>query len=138
MAARGLAMILGLIGGLLVSIGGLVSLLSASVRSLSGSTTGFLSGPVVSFLVAFVLGLLILWASRPRWWWWPGRRLFNGVLLVVLGVLAWVFAGGSVLTVIGALLTIVAGVVLPLEGFVGAVFGRGRLFRRRLFRRGFW
>src|SRR5215469_16007685 len=107
---RSVAVVLGTVGGLLVLLGGSIKFwltwLSAPSLSLDGLGLGLLA--------TLLLGLFILFTARPRWWWWPGRRFFNALVLVVLGALAWWVSDGFVLTALGAVLTIVAGLILPI------------------------
>ncbi len=133
MARRSFATTIGFIGGVAVLAGGLLGLVTSLLAHVSSPGIESLVGAFFGFIAATVLGLVILWVCRPRWWWWPGRRLVNGVLMIVLGVLAWVVAGGAFLTVLGAIITIVAGVLLPVEGFFLGAFGPRRFFHRRLF-----
>ncbi|HEV2316877.1 MAG TPA: hypothetical protein VGV89_04805 [Thermoplasmata archaeon] len=134
MFGRSLATVLGLIGGILVILGGVVEFLMAVAGGFSGGSFAQVWGVLVPMLLAGTLGLFILLSSRPRIWWWPGRRMFNSIVLIFLGVLAWVLIAGSVLVEFGAVFAILAGVVLPLEGLVAGAFGRGSwLFRRRWF-----
>lgn len=131
MARPSIASLLGFAGGVCVLLGGLLAFLTAALGAVGSRSLGLLAGPVFTLVAAAVLGFLILFTCRPRLLWWPGRRLFNGVLLIVWGLLAYLFAAASLLGTIGAVLAIVAGVVLPLEGFASGFFGRRHLLRRR-------
>lgn len=133
MTGRSVAVVIGFLGGLLVLLGGLVRFVLALAGGVGSSSAATLGGPLLGACGILLLGLLILFTARPRFWWWPGRRLFNGILLIAFGALAWIFAGGSLLVLFGSVLTLVAGVILPLEGYVMSAFGLNRLFRRRWF-----
>lgn len=132
MLGRSVALILGALGGVLILIGGFVAFLLS--LGASGLTGGSAAGHGSWLLLAgtLILGFLVLLTCRPRLFWWPGRRLFNAVILVVLGLVTWVAFGGFAVTAIGALLTVAAGVVLPLEGLLtGTLREAGRLVHRR-------
>ncbi len=131
MFRRGISSLLGFLGGILVLVGGLVAFVLAAVREVGTRSFGLLAGPLLGLLVAAVLGFLIVFTCRPRLLWWPGRRLFNGILLIVWGVLAYLFAAASLLGVVGAVLAVLAGVILPFEGLASGFFGRRHLFPRR-------
>lgn len=130
MVGRNLATTLGSIGGYVVLLGGILTFAAAWVRA----PTLSLGGPWFPFLATSILALLILFTSRPRLMWWQGRRLFNAFILVVLGALTWLLFGGSVVTTIGAIVTVVAGILLPIEGDILNVLGLRRpWYRRRWF-----
>lgn len=127
---RNLATTLGSIGGYVVLLGGILTFVSAWLRA----PTLFLAGPWFPFLATAILALLILFTSRPRLVWWQGRRLFNAFILVVLGALVWLLFGGSIVTTIGAIVTIIAGIILPIEGGLFSALGLRRpWYRRRWF-----
>jgi hypothetical protein len=129
MAGRGYASLIGLVGGLLIVVGGLIALLGRLAGPAAGSI-GAAAGSVVFPLIVFVLGFVVLVVARPRLFWWPGRRTFNALLLIGLGILSWIFAGSSLLVVLGAILAMVAGVVLVVEGFYPRSFSARRWFHR--------
>jgi hypothetical protein len=131
MFRRSVALLVGLVGGICVILAGLLSFATSALGSVGQRTGGLLLSGVFGLLLTLILGVIILFTCRQRIFWWPGRRLFNGILLVFLGVLALLFVAPSALLVVGALLTVVAGVLLPVEGAVSGVLGRGHLFRRR-------
>lgn len=134
MVGRSFAVVVGFLGGLAVLLGGFLSFLSVLARVPLSSVTWVSFSVALTFLGTVVVGFLILLTSRPRFWWWPGRRLFNGIWLIALGVLAWILAGGFIVSLAGAVLTVIAGVMLPLEGAVFSAFNwRRRWFRRRWF-----
>lgn len=131
---RSVATILGTLGGLAILVGGLLQFVLRWSVSAGSPSAGALVSGLLALLLAGVLGFFVLISCRPRLWWWPGRRLFNAVWLIVLGAVAWILLGGSLLTNVGALLTIVAGVVLPFEHLVGRGLGiQGGWLRRRRF-----
>lgn len=129
MFGRSLATTVGSIGGWVVLLGGVVTFFLGWVHS----PTSTLAGPWIPFLGTAILALVILFTSRPRLVWWQGRRLFNGIILVVAGALVWALFGNSVITAVGAAVTVFAGVLLPTEGWVFRAIGlRRRLFHRRI------
>lgn len=127
MAGRGVASLIGLVGGLLIVVGGLVALLG----QLSGgiSATGAVAG-LLAPLAVFIVGFVVLVVARPRLFWWPGRRTFNALILIGLGVLTWILSNASLLVVVGAVLAMIAGVALVLEGFIPRQWGIRRWFQR--------
>lgn len=126
MAGRGFASLIGLVGGLLIVGGALITLLG---RLSSGAVGGVgTSGLLVPFIV-LALGFGVLVVARPRLFWWPGRRTFNALLLVGLGLVVWALSSANLLAVIGAFLSILAGIVLVVEGFFPRSLGLRRWFR---------
>ena len=132
MPGKSFATILGFIGGLSVVAGGLLRFLAFTPRALSSGAGSTLLAALAPLLGAIVLGGLVVWVCRPRFWWWPGRRLFNGILLVVLGAAVWIVLGGSILFLVGGLLAILAGIFLPIEGLFLRHVRPRRLLTRRL------
>ncbi len=131
MPGKSFATILGFVGGLAVVAGGLIRFLAFVPRAISSASGSGLAIALAPLLGAFVLGGLMVWVCRPRIWWWPGRRLFNGILLVVLGAAVWILLGGSILFLVGGLLAILAGIFLPIEGMFLRVSRPRRLLARR-------
>ena len=132
MPGKSFATILGFVGGLSVVAGGLLRFLVFTPRAISSGAVSPLLTPLAPLLGAIVLGGLVVWACRPRFWWWPGRRLFNGILLVVLGAAVWILLGASILFLVGGLLAILAGILLPIEGMLLRHARPRRLLARRL------
>ena len=131
MTRRSWAAVVGLFGGILVFTGGLIRFLSSVSGLLSSPNASELFSAFLPFVVTAALGLVVLWVCRPRLWWWPGRRLWNAVLLI--GLLIWFVSSLSIVTLVGIVLVIVAGFLLLLEGLVFAHLRPRGLFRRRLF-----
>lgn len=129
MAGRSVATIIGSIGGYLILLGAVVTFVLTWVYS----PTLSIAGPWIPFFASALVALFILFTTRPRLIWWQGRRLFNAVVLLVLGVLAWLLSGGSVIAEVGAILVILAAIVLPVEGELLRALGLRRPWYRRLF-----
>jgi hypothetical protein len=115
MAHRGVAGLLAGVGGLLILLGGIVGFLRGVAVGLTAHQVGpGFDGLELGF-VAGVLGILILvvsgysQVSRPR------GHLGEGIILLVLGLAAWLFIGGLLETV-GGFLAALAGLILLVEG----------------------
>lgn len=132
MTNRSVALVLGFMGGLLILLGGLLRLLGELPQAVSAPMAMRLLSTLSFVLATVVLGVIVLWVCRPRVWWWPGRRLLNGILLVVMGAVTWLLLGGELLTVLGAVLAVLAGLLLPLEGLVSGGWRPRRSLARRL------
>jgi hypothetical protein len=128
MAVRSAASIAGFVGGILLLLGGVVTFLTGL-----GPQGERLIGAAGAAVVAVVLGLLVVMVSRPRFWWWTARATVNGVLLLVLGVVAWVLVGDGLLAEVGAFLAVLAGVLMLVSVAVGGPFGWRRRTARRYF-----
>lgn len=103
---------LGLLGGALIALGGLVSLLLGAADLILGHPIGAINAASEA-VVLFVLGGLALffaWLSHRDW---STRPLASGVLLVVVAVIGWVVVGigSSLLALIGSLFVFLAGVL---------------------------
>lgn len=106
----------GLLGGALIALGGLVSLLVGTADLILGRPAGAL-GAVTDAVILFVVGGLALffaWLARHEW---SSRPLASGVMLVVLAFVGWALVGfgESLLVLIGALFVLLAGVLFLLE-----------------------
>lgn len=106
----------GLLGGVLIALGGLVSLLIGAADLILGRPLGAL-GAASEAVVLFVVGGLAIffaWLGRHEW---SSRPLAGGILLVVLAVLGWIVVGvaGDLLALIGSLFVFLAGVLYLLE-----------------------
>lgn len=106
----------GLIGGLLIAIGGLVSLAVGAADLVVGRSMGALNSASEGVVLLVVGGLAVFfaWLGHRAW---SSRPLASGVLLVVLAVLAWavVGVGANLLALVGSLFVILAGVLYLLE-----------------------
>ena len=129
MVGKGVPTAVGFVGGLLVVLGAG----SALRRALAGTGGTFSStalfGPAAVAVFAGVLGLMVLFFSRPRILWWRGRLLFNGLILIVVGAVLLIVVPLGLLIEIGAVLAILAGAIFAIESFAP----RRSLFRRSWF-----
>jgi hypothetical protein len=106
----------GLLGGVLIALGGLVSLIVGAADLVLGRPFGALGAASEAVLLFVVGGLAIFfaWIGRREW---SSRPLASGVILVVLAVLGWlvVGVGADLLALIGSLFVFLAGVLFLLE-----------------------
>ena len=106
----------GLLGGALIILGGLVSL----ILGLADFVTGHLIGAVNAdsqAIVLFVVGGLaafFAWLGHREW---STHPLSAGVLLVALALIGWlaVGVGANVIGLVGALLVFLAGILFVLD-----------------------
>jgi hypothetical protein len=115
MVQRGLVAVLGAIGGILVILGGILGFLLSLGDQGFGPRFGMDSGALVYGIVAVILGFLILVFSGYTHFRGADRSIVGGVILIVLGVIAWAVVGGWVLVAIGAVLAVLAGLLLCFE-----------------------
>jgi len=106
----------GLLGGGLILLGSLVSILVGVVDLAIGRPFGALNSATLA-VVLFVVGGLVLfftWLARRDW---NDRPIASGVMLVVLSVVGWAFLGlgENVISLVGALFAFVAGVLYLVE-----------------------
>lgn len=106
----------GVLGGVLIALGGLVSLVVGAADLILGRPFGALSA-ASDAVVLFVLGALAIffaWLGRRDW---SSRPLASGVLLVVLAALGWIVVGvgAELLPLIGSVFVFLAGVLFLLE-----------------------
>jgi CHASE2 domain-containing sensor protein len=111
-----LGYIFGLLGGGLIALGGLVSLVTGTVDLAMGRAFGAVAA-TTDAVVLFVIGglaMLFAWLSRHEW---SSRPLASGVVLVVLSVIGWAVFGVGVnlIAVIGTILVFLAGILFLLE-----------------------
>jgi len=106
----------GLLGGALIALGGLVSLIVGTADLLLGRPIGAI-GAASNAVVLFVIGGLAMffaWLARHDW---SSRPLASGVLLVVLAVVGWAIVGidASLLALVGSLFAFLAGVLFLVQ-----------------------
>lgn len=106
----------GLLGGALIALGGLVSLIVGTADLLLGRPLGAI-GAASAAVVLFVVGGLAMffaWLGRHDW---GTRPLASGVLLVVTAVMGWAIVGidANLLALIGSLFAFLAGVLFLIE-----------------------
>jgi hypothetical protein len=102
----------GLLGGLLIGIAGLLSLVASAVFLVLGRPFGALGYGAEGVLLLVIGGLAALFAHL-GYRSWRGHPLSGGVLLIVTAVLAWavVGLGPNVLAILGALFVFLGGVL---------------------------
>lgn len=107
---------LGLLGGILIALGGLVSLAIGTADLVMGRSIGALAAGSEGVVLLVVGGLAVFfaWLGRRAW---SARPLASGILLVVVAVLAWAVVGveGNLLALVGSLFVVLAGVLFLLE-----------------------
>lgn len=106
----------GLLGGGLIALGGLVSLIVGTAELFLGRPNGAI-GAASNAVVLFVVGGLAMffaWLARHDW---SARPFSSGVLLVVLAVVGWAIVGidASLLALIGSLFAFLAGVLFLIQ-----------------------
>ena len=113
---RRLGFMFGLLGGALIALGGLVSLVASAAdmfvgRMFAAANAGSLG------LVLFVVGglaLLFSWLGRRNW---KDRPLVSGVMLVVIAAIGWgvLGFGANLIALIGAIFVFLAGILYLVE-----------------------
>lgn len=111
MVQRSVVTLLAAFGGFLVILGGILGFLLSYGPYGYGPRFGMANIAVLAAL-AVVFGLVILVYSGVTHFRGPERSLTGGVVLVVLGLLAWAIAGAWLLVAVGSFLTVLAGVIL--------------------------
>lgn len=109
---RSLGFGFGLLGGALVILGGLVTLVLGAADLVAGRPLGAITAGS-SALIMFVIGALALFFAYLGHRAWKDRPVASGVMLAVTGVLGWVVLGfgTNVVSVLGALLVFLAGIL---------------------------
>jgi hypothetical protein len=102
----------GLLGGGLIVLAAIVSLVVGAVDLVTGRTFGALSAGTEA-VVLFVVGALALLFAYLAHRSWKDRPIVSGVLLVVIAAVGWgvLGFGGSVIALIGAIFVFLAGVL---------------------------
>ena len=107
---------LGLLGGILIGLGGIVSLLLGTADLILGHPIGALSAASEGVLLLVVGGLAVLfgWLGHRSW---SGHPITSGVMLILVAVIGWVLVGigSSLLGLIGSLFVFLAGVLYLLD-----------------------
>jgi hypothetical protein len=106
----------GLLGGGLIALGGLVSLLIGTADILLGRPYGAI-GAASAAIVLFVVGGLAMFFAWLGHRDWSSRPLASGVLLVVIAVVGWFVVGidSNLLALIGSLFVFLAGILYLVE-----------------------
>lgn len=102
----------GLLGGVLIGLGGLVSLLLGTADLILGRPIGALNAASEGVLLLVVGGLALLfsWLGHRSW---ASHPITSGVMLVLVAVIGWVVVGigSSLLGLVGSLFVFLAGVL---------------------------
>ena len=106
----------GLLGGVLIAIGGLASLVLGTVELVLGRPHGALNAASEAVLLLVVGGLAIFfaWLGHGDW---RLRPISTGVVLAVLAFLGWlvVGVGANLLALLGSLFGFLGGVLFLVE-----------------------
>jgi hypothetical protein len=102
----------GVLGGVLIALGGLVSLVLGTADLILGRPIGALNAASEGVLLLVVGGLALFfsWLSHGSW---SGRLVTSGVMLILVAVIGWIVVGigSSLLALIGSLFVFLAGVL---------------------------
>jgi hypothetical protein len=106
----------GLLGGGLILLGALVSLVTGAIDLVASHPFGAL-GAMSAAVILFVVGGLALFFAYLGHRAWSDRPLASGILLVLLAGIGWLVLGlgGNVIALIGALFVFLAGVLMLIE-----------------------
>jgi hypothetical protein len=112
----------GLLGGVLIALGGLVSLVLGTADLILGRPIGALNAASEGILLLVVGGLALLfsWLSHHSW---SGRLVTSGVMLILVAVIGWIVVGigSSLLALIGSLFVFLAGVLYLVDPAARAI-----------------
>jgi len=113
---RGLGYGFGLLGGVLLLVGSLVSFLFGVVDLATGHPFGALAAATLGVLW-LVIGALALFFAYLGYHGWSDRPLASAVLLVVLAVVGWAFLGlgANVVVLVGGLFALLGGVLFLVQ-----------------------
>jgi hypothetical protein len=106
----------GLLGGALIALGGLVSLVAGAADMIVGHTFAAASAGSLA-IVLFVVGglaLLFSWLGHRNW---KDRPLVSGVMLVVIAAIGWgvLGFGANLIALIGAIFVFLSGMLYLVE-----------------------
>jgi amino acid transporter len=124
MVQRSLVTLLAALGGILVILGGILGFF-LSFAPYGVGVCGYgqhycgSAYVVVIAALAVLFGLVILVYSGFTHLRGAERSLTGGVVLVILGIIPWVIAGGWLLVALGSFLTVLAGLILLAEILLG-------------------
>ncbi len=114
----GVSTLLGLLGGVLVLLGVIIGGILGGVTSLiTGNGRGFFD-LLYNGLILLVLGVLILAFTAYARAHPPPDKAAGGIIVLIVSAIAWFFSGGVgflVISTIGAILGILAGILFLLE-----------------------
>lgn len=103
---EGLARILAIIGGIVIVVEGVLGMLNRSVAKVVNLAFLDALGAIIFGIIAIVIGLLVLISTGVL----SSKKAkvgFNGVVILVLGILGIIFA-----STIGGVLVIIAGILM--------------------------
>jgi hypothetical protein len=107
---------LGLLGGVLIGLGGIVSLLLGTADLILGHPIGALNAASEGVLLLVIGGLALLfsWLGHRSW---SGHPITSGVMLILVAVIGWIVVGigSSLLGLVGSLFVFLAGVLYLLD-----------------------
>lgn len=106
----------GLLGGGLILLGALVSVVTGTVDFVTQHMFGAL-GAMSAAVILFVVGGLALFFAYLGHKAWSDRPLVSGILLVLLAGIGWLALGlgANVIALVGALFVFLAGVLFLIE-----------------------
>ncbi len=106
----------GLVGGLLIALGGVVSFAFGVADLVVGRSFGALNA-MSETVILFVVGGLAAFFAWLGYRDWSSRPLASGVLLVVMAVLGWavVGVGANLLALVGSLFVFLAGILYLID-----------------------
>jgi hypothetical protein len=112
----------GLLGGLLIVVAAIVSVMVGTVDLATGRTMGALDAGSEAILL-FVVGALGLFFSYLAYRSWSDHPITSGILLVVIAVIGWgvLGLGGNVIALVGALFVFLAGLLFLLQPALSSV-----------------
>ena len=110
-----LAYVFGLAGGALILLGSLATLIFGMMELVVGHPMGWLASTGTAFVLLVVGGLAMFLAYLAQHD-WSARPMTSGIVLAALAVVSWAFLGlgANVVTVVGALLVFLAGLLLAI------------------------
>jgi hypothetical protein len=119
MVQRSLVTLLAALGAILIILGGIVGVLLSLGHGGFGDRFDSGAATVVYGFIAVVLGLILLVFSGYTHYRGVDSSLTGGIILTVMGVVAWVVVGDWVLVALGSFLAVLAGLILVAEALLG-------------------
>jgi hypothetical protein len=109
---RSLGHVLALVGGVLIGLGAIVAFLFGSAELLIGHLMMGV-GAIAEAFVLLVMAALVLVFAHLGEHAWKDKPGTNGLILVVLALVGWIGlgVGSNVVSLVGALLVVLAGVL---------------------------
>lgn len=112
----------GLLGGVLIGIAAILSLVVGAVDLVAGRGFGAINAGAEAIVLFVVAGLAVFFAYLAHTA-WSNRPLASGVMLVVIAAIGWAVLGlgTNVIAVIGAIFVFLAGILFLVEPTRSAV-----------------